>query len=273
MMSSFRAPKSLCVTVARSSGVVAASRPPTSTASSFRARPFSYSLQSVRAQSSDSQVNARPSYQIYGENVVFTIKSIPPEFRAVSGGKTIVLDGSKKGRLLLEWTPRAPSTEGAFNNKFAWDRPLRFGLSPEEIGLVVARLKCGQSVELNRQLRPEGGMSYDDDNMGSIMKVFRAEPLPSGSIRMACDYEMDGRGGQNAPNANESRGPLGIELLVGESQVIQSIMEYSIPRLTGWSTMLDQSMEYAFRGSSVPNPHNYNSGGPGGAGRDDGVPF
>lgn len=246
----------------------------------------SYSLQSVRAQSSDSQIiNARPAYQIYGENVAFSIKPIPPEFRAVSGGKTVVLDGTKKGRLMLEWVPRI-SIPG--QNKFAWDRPLRFALTPEEIGLVLTRLKQEKSVELNRHLRTTTGdygdyfsnnnnNTNDDDNMDSLMKVFRAETLPNGSIRFVCDHEKDGRGGQDPPSQNESKGPLEIDLMVGEGFVVQSLMEYSIPRLTGWSTMLDHSMDQAFRASTafVPNPHNYISRGRGGGGggREDGVPF
>jgi hypothetical protein len=251
--------------------------PAKSAASSVRA--LSYSLQSAKAQDGP---NARPSYQIYGENTAFTIKHINPEFKVVGSGKTIILD--KKGRLLLEWVPRTPSNQGSYN-KFAWDRPLRFGLSPEEIGLYLARLKIGQSVEFNRQSsnrsdygNNNNGAQFDDDNTnaGSLLKVFRAQPLPDGTVRMTCDYELDGRGGQDPPTSYESTGPLEINLMAGESQVIQSIMEYSLPRLTGWPTMMDYSIENALSSATIPNPHNYSGaqgGGGGGGGRDDGVPF
>jgi hypothetical protein len=64
----------------------------------------------TRSFSSDmSQINATPSYQIYGETAAFTIKAIAPEFRML-GGKTVVLDASKRGRLLFEWTARNPSS-------------------------------------------------------------------------------------------------------------------------------------------------------------------
>ena len=49
-----------------------------------------------------------PSYQIYGEDSALTIKAILPEFRLL-GSSTLVLDGKRKGRLLLEWVPRDPS--------------------------------------------------------------------------------------------------------------------------------------------------------------------
>lgn len=167
-----------------------------------------------------------------------------------SGGATLVLN--KKGRLMLEWVPKDNST-----NRFLWDRPLRFALSPEEIGLVVARLKQGQSVEVNRRTQ---GFEYDQDG-GSILKVFRAVPLDGGSVKMICDYEADGQGGQAPPDSNESQGPLGIDLMVGESQVVQSIMECSIPQLTGWSTMMDHSIDSAIASTASPNPHNYGGGG------------
>jgi hypothetical protein len=65
----------------------------------------------TRPFSSDnmSHINATPSYQIYGETAAFTIKAIAPEFRML-GGKTVVLDSSKRGRLLFEWTARNSST-------------------------------------------------------------------------------------------------------------------------------------------------------------------
>ena len=75
-----------------------------------------YSLQSVRAQSTNANrnvttVNATPSYQVYGENTAFTVKAIGPEFRLV-GERTVVLDASKRGRLLFEWVQRNNTAGG-----------------------------------------------------------------------------------------------------------------------------------------------------------------
>lgn len=64
-------------------------------------------------------------------------------------------------------------------------------------------------------------------------------------------------------------GPLEIILMAGEYQVVKSIIEYSIPRLVGWSTMLDSAMEEAIdRASKQDNGPYNNQGGSGG-----GVPF
>jgi hypothetical protein len=60
--------------------------------------------------------------------------------------------------------------------------------------------------------------------------------------------------------------------MVGEYQVLRSIIEYSIPKLVGWSTMFDRDIEQAVDksiqgGGSQRNdyggssPHNYQSGG------------
>jgi hypothetical protein len=70
-----------------------------------------YSLQSVRAQSTNANVNAAPSYQVYGENTAFTVKAIGPEFRLV-GERTVVLDAGKRGRLLFEWVQRNNTAGG-----------------------------------------------------------------------------------------------------------------------------------------------------------------
>lgn len=252
----------------------------------------SYSLQSERARpsSSEQDFNANPSYQVYGEATAFTVKAIPPEFRVVGGAKnTVVLDGSKKGRLLFEWVERSASAGG----KFAWDKPLRFALSPEEVGLFLFRLRTGQPFESARQTRPTDSFSggYGDISEGGgspLQKVLRAHPHPDGSLSLTCDYELDdGTSGQEPPTPYEARGPLQIHLMVGEQQVLQSIMEYSIPRLTGWAPLMDHSVQKSWTNATngsndAVSPHNYSGrggprgGGGGGFGSDgpgDGVPF
>jgi hypothetical protein len=63
--------------------------------------------------------------------------------------------------------------------------------------------------------------------------------------------------------------------MAGEYQVVKSIMEYSMPRLIGWSTMLDHAIE-----KSVMDQINSGGGGGGGGGStsygggyEGGVPF
>lgn len=69
-------------------------------------------------------------------------------------------------------------------------------------------------------------------------------------------------------------GPLEISLMVGEYQVIKSIIEYSMPRLVGWVPMMDHSISQSFAGGQMKSPHNYsgNRGG-GGGGFGSAVPF
>jgi hypothetical protein len=69
------------------------------------------------------------------------------------------------------------------------------------------------------------------------------------------------------------KGPLEVILMAGEYQVVKSIMEYSIPRLIGWSTMLDHAIE-----KSVMDQIKSGGGGGGGSnsyggGYEGGVPF
>jgi Whirly transcription factor len=273
-----------------------------SPSSSLVKRSLSYSLQSVgRAGNSGSttttttrHASSRPSYQVYSDDVSFSIKSMAPEFRAVgASGSTVVLE--KKGRLMFEWVPKTTlTTAGAprnYNNnnnnnnnnfgtaRFAWDKPLRFAMSPEEVGLVLARIRQGQSVEIHRRggfggAPPTTSTTTTIQQQHVPLKVLRVAPLPGGGMRIVCDYELDGHGGQEPPEPHESQGPLGIDLMVGETQVVQSIMDYSLPRLSGWATLLDHSMEHAFvEATTVTNPHNYGGGGGGGGRSDGGVPF
>ena len=71
------------------------------------------------------------------------------------------------------------------------------------------------------------------------------------------------------------KGPFEIQLMVGEYQVLRSIIEYSIPKLVGWSTMFDRNVEQAVSksvqsggnqqrgGHSGGSPHNYQGSGGG----------
>ena len=71
-------------------------------------------------------------------------------------------------------------------------------------------------------------------------------------------------------------GPLSIHLTAGEFQVILSILEYSIPRLTGWSIMFEHAMESSVNQqerSGQPQSDNYQGGGKGGFFDSHDVPF
>jgi hypothetical protein len=149
-----------------------------------------------------SSYNANPSYQIYGENTAFTMKSIMPGFKIV-GSKTVIVDNNKKGRLLLEFTPRT-SSEG----RFAWDQAIKFALSAEEVGTLLSRLSNSHTVEFARQTgqsgNPQYGFHNEDMGQGTLQKVFRAIPNPDGTVQFSIDYELEGRGGQDPPNPQES---------------------------------------------------------------------
>jgi hypothetical protein len=70
------------------------------------------------------------------------------------------------------------------------------------------------------------------------------------------------------------RGPLEIKLMFGEYHVMKSIIQYSIPHLIGWSTMMDHSMEQALNKAIAGNSRGGSSGGGGGfPPSNDDVPF
>ena len=54
--------------------------------------------------------------------------------------------------------------------------------------------------------------------------------------------------------------------MVGEYQVLRSIIEYSIPKLIGWSTMFDRNIEQAIAKSVTPQGNSGGNSGSGGGG-------
>ena len=119
---------------------------------------------------------AAPAYTVYGEEMAFTLKAIPPEFRALPSG-TVILDASKRGRLLLEWTPLASghddeSDYGSGNRRYRWDASTRFALTAEEAGSLLAKLDRGDpTVEFSRRV------SGDQMGQQNLDKIFIAKPI------------------------------------------------------------------------------------------------
>jgi hypothetical protein len=52
-------------------------------------------------------LRSSPAYNVFGEKNMLSVKVILPEWKLLKNG-TLVLDQGKKGRILLEWSPRAP---------------------------------------------------------------------------------------------------------------------------------------------------------------------
>jgi hypothetical protein len=73
--------------------------PPPASALNTSVRSFSYNA----GKGGSKKMN--PSYQVFGEESALTIKAMMPGFRAL-GSSSVVLDNRRRGRLLLEWTPR-----------------------------------------------------------------------------------------------------------------------------------------------------------------------
>jgi len=55
---------------------------------------------------SASDLRSYPQYTVFGEYCMLSVKMLPPAFRLLRNN-VLVLDSNKKGKILLEWTPRA----------------------------------------------------------------------------------------------------------------------------------------------------------------------
>jgi len=230
------------------------------------------------------------AYTVYGETFAFTLKAIPPEFRTLPSGTTI-LDASKRGRLLLEWTPMASGHDdngyGSGKRRYQWDASTRFALTAEEAGSLLGKLDRGDSsVEFSRRVSGEQ-MGQQNLDKVFIAKPIRVEETKNDGISLLVDYvdpdnhqlgqvpHPQQNGGGGGPFGDEGlKGPFEIQLMVGEYKVFRSIIEYSIPKLVGWSTMFDRNVEQAVSksvqnagnqrgGQGGGSPHNYQGGGGG----------
>jgi hypothetical protein len=174
--------------------------------------------------SNDSTKNAAPSYQVYGETAALTLRMIPPTFKQY-GKSTVVVDGNKKGRLMLEFTPRKTGIESStysmiyyslpisqcqtknevmiscdshafivpsIPGRYAWDRSIKFAITAEETGMLLAKLHTLDGIDLYRQ-----------QAANSTHKVLRVQEFPDGSALFLVDYYLDGVGGQDSPSPKE----------------------------------------------------------------------
>ncbi|OEU07372.1 hypothetical protein FRACYDRAFT_251179 [Fragilariopsis cylindrus CCMP1102] len=267
-----------------------------------------------------------PAYIVYGEEIAFSVKAIPPEFRTLPSG-TVILDAGKRGRLMFEWTPL--SSQPSFGDKkaYAWDKTTRFALTAEELGSLLARLDRGDtSVEYTRRLANDHhqnstGLTLDKIFIATVNEIqeqeeqvpIKEEEQPvaeegteteteigtetgtgtgtgtgtvsavvkvkkNDGISLLIDYVDADTGHQfgnilHPPSAPHDgiRGPFEIRLMVGEYRVLRSIIEYSIPKLIGWSTMFDKNIEQSItksvnaqqQGGGGGGNNNNNQGGGG----------
>jgi hypothetical protein len=133
---------------------------------------------------------------------------------------------------------------------------VRFGLSPEELGVIIHQLPH-HPVEFIRRGASEDSQ-YSNSNGSSNNKLVRIAPQAnnnSGVVSFVLDYEKDGVTGVGP------EGPFEVHVQLGEFQVIHELMRTSIPIVTGWSTLLESGVQHAMqqaveeqKGGSIPNP-------------------
>jgi len=227
------------------------------------------------------------AYTVYGEEFAFSIRAILPEFRVLPSGM-VVLDAGKRGRLLLEWTPCGGHNDENNNHSgrrsYRWDVCTRFALTAEEAASLLARLDRGDpGVEFTRNVGSDNNNNNytGGGNSGpNIQKVFLAKNIGAGGgddgsrhsndgVSLLVDYvDAETQRFGETPHGNDgTRGPFEIRLMVGEYNVLRSIIEYSIPKLVGWSTMLDANIEQAV---AKIGSGSYGAGRRGGGGQNNG---
>lgn len=115
---------------------------------------------------------------------------------------------------------------------------IRFGLSAEEIGLILNQLPQQNPVEFSRRPAPNEGFF---DGPSAPHKVCKIVPDPTvATVNFIIDFEKDGVGGQEVQGIT---GPMEVTAQAGEMQVIMEIMRSTLPVLVGWTTTQDLAMQ------------------------------
>lgn len=150
---------------------------------------------------------AFPQYAVHGEDHMLNLKMIPPGYRLVKG-ESIVMDNSRKGKLLLEFTPRSSSGD------YTWGEQVRFALSAEEAGLFCSQLPQFE-VEFSRAAA--NPLSEVSNVIVGVVtndmpdKVLKISPGEGATVRFLLDFVRDGVGGQNPVG-----GIAGVSLLLAQ---------------------------------------------------------
>lgn len=128
---------------------------------------------------------------------MLNIKLIPPGYRIVKG-ESIVMDSARKGKLLMEFTPR--SAAGAYD----WADQVRFALSAEEVGLFCSQLPQFP-VEYSRgsaQSSEEEPMTFGAVSNDMPDKVLKISPGEGATVVFVLDFVRDGVGNQSRGGAS-----------------------------------------------------------------------
>jgi hypothetical protein len=196
---------------------------------------------------------AFPSYTIFGETSVLSMKPIMPKFKATGqDGNIIAL--SQRGRMMFQFSPSSRSG-------IQWDEQISFALSAEELGLLVTQLPF-HPVTFARHLVSDkgGGMNnggrYDDiiSNDDGVMKTMTVTPIEGAAISFEIDYKKNGVGGQVPPSgtseSNYQSAPMLLTVEAGEWEVLKLVAQESIPSLVGWKKLMDIATDEAITNRS-----------------------
>ena len=197
------------------------------------------------SRTSNSNLIAFPSYNIFGETCVLNIQPIMPKFKS-TGQDGNILNVSERGRMMFSFIPSTAS-------RVQWNNKISFALSPEELGLLTTQIPF-HPVTFTRELKAySSGMNNDryasisDDE--SVSKTLTIIPVEGAAISFEIDYKKNGVGGQIPPaNLNENYddlAPLNIVVQTGEWEVLRLAVQESIPLLIGWTKLMDVALNNA----------------------------
>lgn len=156
-----------------------------------------------------------------------------PEFKP-AGKEGIALQNA--GRMLLEFTPNSPG------RGFLWNEKTYFGLSVEEIGLLIAHIPH-QPLKISRNLgvnsNDEGGMKNGKYDSVSTTEDLGRKVLSIVPEEYAITFSIDYVGDNLGAHSQITGDAMEVAIQAGEWEIVKSTLKESIPYFLGWNQMMD----------------------------------
>ncbi|KAL2636053.1 hypothetical protein R1flu_007532 [Riccia fluitans] len=180
---------------------------------------YSTSLGPTQSRTNGSQSGRRVfvDYKFYKTRGAMSMKPMKPVFRLLDTGAAVL---EREGSLFLEFAPPLAQRQ------YDWNRKQIFALSVMELGHLVG-LAPGESCEFFHD--PNMGKS----DAGKIRKTLKVEPMKD---QGGFFFNLSVVSKQE--NVDER---LNIALTRAEYSVLRSSINYIIPYLMGWHTLVDPS--------------------------------
>jgi len=174
--------------------------------------PFMRKSRNFSSSMGTANMNYFPQFTIFGDTGTFQMKFFGPTLKT-SGENSRNISVDRNGRIIFEFSPL--NEEGKVN-RTDWSKSIGIALSPIELGSLMSKLSRDETFSLQR------------DRMDAS-KILTVHPS-----------EKDGSKLFNLTFNNET--VIDVVVTAGNLETFKLLVSSSIPKLTGWSSLLEKNL-------------------------------